>query len=71
MPGHLPEAISEFEAEIRESPGDAGAHVNLGRALLQVPGREHDAIRELETALRMQPDPNVKRMIEQVRAHAR
>jgi len=38
------------------NPDDALAHVNLGNALLEIPGRMPDAIAEYETAVRIYPN---------------
>jgi len=38
------------------NPDDALAHVNLGNALLEIPGRMPDAIQEYQTALRIYPN---------------
>jgi tetratricopeptide (TPR) repeat protein len=54
-PGHLPEAISEYEATIRLKPDHWAAHNNLGSAFLASPGRISDAIAEYEEALRINP----------------
>jgi tetratricopeptide (TPR) repeat protein len=56
MPGHLSEAISEYEAALRINPDYADAHNNLGNALLKEPGRLPDAIAEFEQALRNNPN---------------
>jgi tetratricopeptide (TPR) repeat protein len=56
MPGHLPEAIAEYEAALEIEPGHAEAHSNFGAALLQTPGQLQAAITHLETALRIRPD---------------
>ena len=43
------------------------AHVNLGNALAQTPGRQSEAIAEYEAALRIRPDPLVRQMMERLR----
>jgi protein O-mannosyl-transferase len=55
-PGHLPEAISEFQATLRIQPDHAAAHNNLGNALSKIPGRLPEAVAEYRAALRLQPD---------------
>ena len=67
-PGRTQEAIGEFEAALRIDPGFADAHRNLGIALSAIPGRLPEAIAELEAAERIRPDPNVERMIQELRA---
>jgi Flp pilus assembly protein TadD len=56
MPGHLPEAVTEFQAALRNEPNFAEAHNNLGRAFSQMPGRLPEAIAEYHTALQIRPD---------------
>ncbi len=50
----------EFDAAARQQPDFFDAHMNLGRALSQVPGRSAQAIAELEKAYQLQPDPQMK-----------
>jgi tetratricopeptide (TPR) repeat protein len=69
-PSRLNEAIGHFEAALRADPNYADAHVNLGVALSQVPGRLSEAIAHLETADRLQPDPEVRQMVQKLRAEA-
>ncbi len=54
-PGHLPEAISEYQATLRIKPDYWAAHSNLGSAYLATPGRLTDAVAEYEAALRINP----------------
>ena len=54
-PGHLSEAMAEFETAVRLNPDNAHAHVNLGNALSQVPGRLPQAIAEYHIALQIAP----------------
>jgi tetratricopeptide (TPR) repeat protein len=67
-PGRLNEAIGHFEAALRIDPNYADAHVNLGVALSQLPGRIPDAIAQLEAADHLQPDPEVRRMVEKLKS---
>jgi tetratricopeptide (TPR) repeat protein len=46
------------------------AHLNLGNALLHT-GRTADAIAEYETALRIQPNPELQRLVDRLRAGRR
>ena len=62
----MPEATRHFEAALRLDPNYADAHVNLGVALSQLPGRIPDAIAQLEAAERIQPDPEVRQMLEKL-----
>ena len=66
--GHLPEAIAEYEAALRINPDLAQAHFNLGNALSQLPGRLPDALAEYEAALRITPDPELRQMVNRLRA---
>jgi Flp pilus assembly protein TadD len=66
--GHLPEAISEFETAIRLKPDYVDAQYNLGAALSQVPGRERESLAHFQIVERLRPDPDVERIIRQLRA---
>lgn len=68
IPGRLPDAISHFETALRISPDYADAHYNLGVALSNIPGRMPDAIGQFEAMLRLKPDPEVRRLLERLRA---
>ncbi|MGO9259126.1 MAG: tetratricopeptide repeat protein [Bryobacteraceae bacterium] len=71
LPGRLPEAIAEFEAALRIEPDFAEAHVSLGKALAETPGRLPEAIAEYEAALRIRPDPQVRQLLDRLRAGRR
>jgi tetratricopeptide (TPR) repeat protein len=62
------EAIAEYEAALRINPDLAEAHFNLGNALSRLPGRLPDAIAEYEAALRIRPDPQLREMVNRLRA---
>src|SRR5271156_516470 len=66
--GRLPEAADQFEAALRMDPNDALVQRNLGQALSGIPGRIPDALRHLEEANRLRPDPEVEQAIAQLRA---
>jgi tetratricopeptide (TPR) repeat protein len=68
LPGRLPDAIAQYEAALRISPDYAKAHLNLGNALLRLPGRLPDAIAQYEAALRIRPDPQLRQMVNRLRA---
>src|ERR1017187_1158792 len=68
VPGRLPDAIAEYQAALRIEPDFAEAHVNLANTLAQTPGRLSEAIAEYEAALRIRPDPQVRQMVDQLRA---
>jgi tetratricopeptide (TPR) repeat protein len=55
-PGHLQEAIGEYQASLRIYPDFAETHNNLGNVLAQIPGRLDEARRELEISLKLNPD---------------
>jgi len=68
IPGRLPEAIAEYREALRIDPDFADAHNNLGNALARIPGRLPEAIAEFETALRLRPDPQLRQMVDRLRA---
>jgi tetratricopeptide (TPR) repeat protein len=70
-PGRLPEAIAEYQAALRREPDFAEAHVNLGNTLARTPGRLPEAIAEYEAALRIRPDPQLRQMVDRLRAYIR
>ena len=53
---------------LRIEPGDVQAHLGLGNVLSQTPGRQADAIAEYEAVLRIKPDPELREMVERLRA---
>jgi tetratricopeptide (TPR) repeat protein len=55
-PGHLAEAIAEYEAALQINPGFAEAHINLGSALTTLPERMPEAIAEYKAALWINPN---------------
>jgi protein O-mannosyl-transferase len=69
--GRLEEAIAEYQTATRIEPGLADAHYNLANALLQIPGKLPEAIAEFETVLRITPDPEVRQILERLRAPRR
>jgi tetratricopeptide (TPR) repeat protein len=69
LPGRLAEAIGEYQAALRIRPDFAEAHVNLGNTLARTPGRVPEAIAEYEAALRIRPDPQLRQMVERLRAY--
>jgi tetratricopeptide (TPR) repeat protein len=68
LPGRLPDAVAQFEAALRIDPDYAEAHYDLGHALARMPGRLPDAIAQFEAALRIRPDPELRQMVNQLRA---
>jgi tetratricopeptide (TPR) repeat protein len=68
-PGRLPEAIAEYQAALRSEPDFAEAHVNLGNTLARMPGRLPEAIAEYEAALRIKPDPQLRQIVDRLRAY--
>ena len=65
--GRSPEAIRHFQEAVRLRPDYANAHVNLGIALSQIPGRLPEAIAQFEAAQRIQADPEVQKILDQLR----
>jgi tetratricopeptide (TPR) repeat protein len=53
--GRIPEAIQQFEAALRLTPGDVEVHDNLG-VTLEHAGRIAEATQHYETALRLKPN---------------
>jgi tetratricopeptide (TPR) repeat protein len=53
--GRIPEAIDQFHEALRLNPSNAGAHANLGLALL-ASGKAQESISEFEAALRLNPE---------------
>jgi tetratricopeptide (TPR) repeat protein len=68
FPNRIAEAIGHFEAALRIDPNYADAHYNLGAALAGIPGRLPEAIFQFETVLRLRPDPEVRKLVERLRA---
>ena len=68
FPNRIAEAIGHFEAALRIDPDYADAHYNLGAALAGLPGRMPEAILQFETVLRLRPDPEVRGLVERLRA---
>ena len=66
--GREAEAIPHLEAALRFEPDFADAHYNLGVALSGIPGRMPEAIRHLEAALRIKPDPELRALVDRLRA---
>lgn len=60
-------SAGEYQAAVRIAPDLMEAHVNLGNALAQTPGRQAEAIAEYEAALRIRPDPVARQMLEKLR----
>jgi predicted Zn-dependent protease len=55
---------------VRIDPDSVEAHINLGSALLKMPGREPDAIAQLQAALRLNPElAQVRDMLDQLQNH--
>jgi tetratricopeptide (TPR) repeat protein len=68
IPGRLPEAIAEYQAALRIAPDFVEAHVNLGNSLARTPGRLREAIAEYEAAMRISPDPQLRQIVDRLRA---
>ena len=68
FPNRIAEAIGHFEAAIRIDPNYVDAHYNLGVALANLPGRMPEAIFQFETVLRLRPDPEVRGLVDRLRA---
>jgi len=70
-PGHEAQAIPHLEAALRIEPDFADAHYNLGVALSGIPGRMPEAISHFEAALRIKPDPELRALVDRLRAGQR
>ncbi len=60
------DAISHMEASIRAKSDNAAAHRNLAILQLRNPELAAQAIPHLREALRLEPDPNVRRILDQL-----
>ncbi len=70
-PGHLPEALAEYETALRLNPFSVETHYNMADVLARM-GRRPEAIAHLEEALREQPDATpVKERLAKLRAQPR
>jgi tetratricopeptide (TPR) repeat protein len=63
----MTDAIQEWRAAVRLQPKLVQAHANLGRALAHVEGQLPSAIAELEEAQKLEPDPRVQQLLDQLR----
>jgi len=52
---------------LRLAPDYADAHYNLGLALSNIPARMPEAMSELETAIRLRPDPQLHEAIDRLK----
>jgi tetratricopeptide (TPR) repeat protein len=64
----MPEAITHFEAAVRLNPDLIAAHYNLAVALQQIPGKKAEALAHYEAVQRLQPSPEIAKIIERLRA---
>lgn len=53
--GAIPAALADFDAAIAAAPGNADAYLNKGLALIQIGGRDAEAVAVLTEALDHQP----------------
>lgn len=56
LSGNYQAAVPYFESAIRNQGDYRDAHASLGAAFAKIPGREPDAVREYEEALRLTPE---------------
>jgi tetratricopeptide (TPR) repeat protein len=66
MPGRTPEAMAQFGEAINLKPDYVDARYNLAVALAES-GRRAEAIRELERALQVRDDPQIREALGQLR----
>jgi uncharacterized membrane protein len=71
MPGRSADAISHFRAALRQNPNLVEAQRNLGILLSSVPVRVPEAIAHLEAAQRIQYDPTIAKVLNELRAGLR
>jgi Flp pilus assembly protein TadD len=55
VPGHLGDAVAEYQEAERLKPGDAEVRNDLGTLYLGMPGRTNDAVAEYQEAVRLRP----------------
>jgi protein O-mannosyl-transferase len=70
IPGHVSDAIREFETASLLTPGDPRIHVSLAN-LLAGSGRTQEAILQLEAAQFIRPDPAVSKILDRLRSESR
>jgi hypothetical protein len=61
-------AIGQYEAAVRINPDLPEAHYILGLTLLKLPGRTQEAVSQLETGMRLRPDPEAQQLLDKLRA---
>jgi tetratricopeptide (TPR) repeat protein len=66
IPGRMADAIPHFEAAVRLRPDLLPAQLNLAIALAQA-GRKREAIAQYEALQRIQPTPEIAKIIEDLR----
>jgi tetratricopeptide (TPR) repeat protein len=67
IPGRMYDAAGHFEEAVRTDPENFRAQVNLAGAQAQL-GQRDEAIRHLEAALRIRPDPSIRQRLDLLRA---
>jgi tetratricopeptide (TPR) repeat protein len=68
MSDRLPDAIAEYRQALQLDPNYWNAHYNLAGALVRTPGGLTEALSEYEAALLLRPSPQLRRMVERLRA---
>jgi tetratricopeptide (TPR) repeat protein len=68
MPGRLPDAVAECRRALQLDPNYWDAHYNLAGALIRMPGGQAEALAEYEAALRLKPSPQLREIVERLRA---
>jgi protein O-mannosyl-transferase len=63
MMGMMEEAVAQYEEALRIKPDDARIHLGIAIVLLQIPGRNSDAVVHLRETLRLQPGNELARRI--------
>lgn len=65
------DAIREFETALKLSPDFAEAHQALGIELAHDPARVGEALGHLDAALKLKPDPETQKLVDQLRGLTR
>ncbi len=68
MSGRLPDAVAEYRQALQLDPNYWDAHYNLAAALARMPGGLAEALAEYEAALLLKPSPQLREIVERLRA---
>ncbi|MGA3018269.1 MAG: tetratricopeptide repeat protein, partial [Bryobacteraceae bacterium] len=68
MSDRLPDAVAEYRRALQLDPNYWNAHYNLAGALVRMPGGLAEALAEYEAALLLKPSPQLREIVERLRA---